>query len=118
MDRNNCFRLELESAFSGCVKANSKMSTTVRESTNEGDCKNEPGKQKKVSYILQTYCLLSLIQGKRTIRTEKTSHFKNTVDAEGNKMNETDQKAARKEDSTVFELLIEIRPSLSLSNYM
>ena len=74
--------------------------------------------KKKVSYILQTYCLLSLIQGKRTIRTEKTSHFKNTVDAEGNKMNETDQKAARKEDSTVFELLIEIRPSLSLSNYM
>ena len=48
-DRNNCFCLELESAFGGCVKANSKMSTTVRESTNEGDCKNEPGKQKKES---------------------------------------------------------------------
>lgn len=75
-DRNNCFCLELESAFGGCVKANSKMSTTVRESTNEGDCKNEPGKQKKVSYILKTYCLLSVIQGKRATRTEKTSHLK------------------------------------------
>lgn len=74
------------------------MNTTVRESINEGDCKNEPGQQKKVSYILQTYCLLSVIQGKRAIRTEKTSHFKNTsVDTEGNKMNEMFSRQTRKQ---------------------
>ena len=40
----------------------------------------------------------SVIQGKRAIRTEKTSHFKNTsVDTEGNKMNEMFSRQTRKQ---------------------